>query len=44
MKGGRIRYQRTGEHHFLAFSFPNRQLYLSPVADMKLFQESLPDS
>jgi hypothetical protein len=32
MKGARIRYQQTGEFHFLTFSCYRRRAYLSPAA------------
>jgi hypothetical protein len=32
MKGKRIRYQQTGEFHFLTFSCYRRRSYLEPVA------------
>jgi putative transposase len=41
MKGQRIRYQQTGEFHFLTFSSFRRQPYLSPVAAMELFEDAL---
>jgi putative transposase len=41
MKGARIRYQQTGEFHFLTFSCYRRQPYLSPVAAMELFEDAL---
>ena len=41
MKGKRIRYQQTGEFHFLTFSCYGRQAYLSPVAAMDLFEDAL---
>src|ERR1022692_4758068 len=41
MKGERIRYQQTGEFHFLTFSCYRRRPYLSPVAAMELFEDAL---
>jgi putative transposase len=41
MKGERIRYQQTGEFHFLTFSCYRRRPYLSSVAAMKLFEDAL---
>jgi len=41
MKGERIRCQQTGEFHFLTFSCFHRRPYLSPVAAMELFEDSL---
>jgi putative transposase len=41
MKGKRIRYQQTGEFHFLTFSCYRRQAYLSAVAAMDLFEDAL---
>jgi putative transposase len=41
MKGDRIRYQHTGEFHFLTFSCYQRRPYLSTVAAMELFQDAL---
>jgi REP element-mobilizing transposase RayT len=41
MKGQRIRYQQTGEFHFLTFSSFRRQPYLSTVAAMELFEDAL---
>jgi putative transposase len=41
MKGERIRYQQTGEFHFLTFSCFRRRTYLSTVAAMKLFEDAL---
>ena len=41
MKGERIRYQQTGEFHFLTFSCFHRQPYLSPTAAMELFEDAL---
>jgi putative transposase len=41
MKGKRIRYQQTGEFHFLTFSCYRRQAYLSAVAAMELFEDAL---
>ncbi len=41
MKGARIRYQQTGEFHFLTFSCHRRRPYLAPVAAMELFEDAL---
>ncbi|MDR3726838.1 MAG: transposase [Terracidiphilus sp.] len=41
MKGERIRYQQTGEFHFLTFSCYRRRPYLSTVATMDLFEDAL---
>jgi len=41
MKGQRIRYQQTGDFHFLTFSSFRRQPYLSTVAAMELFEDAL---
>ena len=41
MKGKRIRYQQTGEFHFLTFSCYRRRPYLSTVAAMELFEDAL---
>ena len=41
MKGERIRYQQTGEFHFLTFSCYRRRPYLSAVAAMELFEDAL---
>jgi putative transposase len=41
MKGQRIRYQQTGEFHFLTFSSFQRQPYLLTVAAMELFEDAL---
>ena len=41
MKGQRIRYQQTGEFHFLTFSCYRCRRYLSPVAAMELFEDAL---
>jgi putative transposase len=41
MKGRRIRYQQTGEFHFLTFSCYRRRAYLSTVAAMELFEDAL---
>ena len=41
MKGKRIRYQQTGEYHFLTFSCFRRRSYLMPVAAMDLFEDAL---
>jgi hypothetical protein len=37
MKAKRIRYQQTGEFHFLTFSCFYRRPYLSATAAMELF-------
>ena len=41
MQGQRIRYQQTGEFHFLTFSCYRRRPYLYPVAAMELFEDAL---
>ena len=41
MKGARIRYQQTGEFHFLTFSCYRRRAYLSSAAAMDLFEDAL---
>jgi putative transposase len=41
MKGKRIRYQQTGDFHFLTFSCYRRRSYLSTVAAMELFEDAL---
>ena len=41
MKGERIRYQQTGEFHFLTFSCFRCRTYLSTVAAMDLFEDAL---
>jgi putative transposase len=41
MNGARIRYQQTGEFHFLTFSCYRRRAYLSIVAAMELFEDAL---
>jgi REP-associated tyrosine transposase len=41
MKGARIRYQQTGDFHFLTFSCYRRRDYLSTVAAMELFEDAL---
>jgi putative transposase len=41
MKGQRIRYQQTGEFHFLTFSCFQRRPYLAAVAAMELFEDAL---
>ena len=41
MKARRIRYQQTGEFHFLTFSCYRRLAYLSRVAAMELFEDAL---
>jgi putative transposase len=41
MKGQRIRYQQTGQFHFLTFSCYRRRPYLSTVAAMELFEDAL---
>jgi hypothetical protein len=41
MKGKRVRYQETGEFHFLTFSGHRRQAYLTTVAARELFEVAL---
>ena len=41
MKAQLIRYQQTGEFHFLTFSGFRRRPYLSTVAAMELFEDAL---
>jgi putative transposase len=41
MKGQRIRYQQTGEFHFLTFSCYCRRPHLSGIAAMELFEDAL---
>ena len=41
MNGKRIRYQQTGEFHFLTFSCYRRRAYLSSPAAMELFEDAL---
>jgi RHS repeat-associated protein len=41
MKATRIRYQQTGEFHFLTFSCYRRRPYLSTIAAMELFEDAL---
>src|SRR6185437_13424225 len=41
MKGRRIRYQQTGEFHFLTFSCYRRRAYLSASTVMELFEDAL---
>ena len=41
MKGQRIRYQQSGQFHFLTFSCYRRRPYLSTVAAMELFEDAL---
>jgi hypothetical protein len=41
MKGERIRYQQTGEFHFLTFGCFRRRAYLSTGAAMELFEDAL---
>jgi putative transposase len=41
MRGKRIRYQQTGEFHFLTFSCYRRRAYLLAVAAMELFEDAL---
>jgi putative transposase len=41
MKGKRIRYQQTGEFHFLTFSCYLRRPYLEAVTAKKLFEDAL---
>ncbi|MGB6194243.1 MAG: transposase [Terracidiphilus sp.] len=41
MPGKRIRYQQTGDFHFLTFSCHRRQAYFSQIAAMELFEDAL---
>jgi hypothetical protein len=41
MKGARIRYQQTGEFHFLTFSCYRRRSYFESAAAMDLFEDAL---
>jgi len=41
MKGKRIRYQQTGQFHFLTFSCYRRRPYLSAPVAMELFEDAL---
>lgn len=41
MKGQRIRYQQTGEFHFLTFSCYHRQAYFSTVGAKERFEDAL---
>ena len=41
MKASRVRYQQTGEFHFLTFSCYRRLAFLSRVAAMELFEDAL---
>jgi len=41
MKGARIRYQQTGEFHFLTFSCYRRRTYLKAAAARDLFEDAL---
>ena len=41
MKGKRIRYQKTGQFHFLTFSCYRRRPFLSTVSAMELFEDAL---
>ena len=41
MQGERIRYQQTGDFHFLTFSCFRRRPYLATVASMELFEDAL---
>jgi putative transposase len=41
MKGRRIRYQQTGEFHFLTFSCYRREAYLSRAESADLFEDAL---
>ena len=41
MEGQRVRYQQTGEFHFLTFSCYRRQAHLSAPAAMDLFEDAL---
>jgi hypothetical protein len=44
MKGERIRYQQTGEFHFLTFSCFHPRPYLFPVAAMEPFEDALEEA
>jgi putative transposase len=41
MKGERIRYQQTGEFHFLTFSCDQRRAYLLSDSAIELFEDAL---
>lgn len=41
MKGRRIRYQQTGQFHFVTFSCYHRRAYLSAARAMDLFEDAL---
>jgi putative transposase len=41
MRGERVRYQQSGQFHFLTFSCYRRRPYLATVAAMELFEEAL---
>ena len=41
MSGERVRYQQTGEFHFLTFRCYHRRAYLSPAATKELFEDAL---
>jgi len=41
MKSKRIRYQQTGDFHFLTFSCHHRRPYLSAIPAMELFEDAL---
>ena len=41
MQGKRIRYQQTGEFHFLTLSCYRRRAYLPAVSAMELFEDAL---
>jgi putative transposase len=41
MKGERIRYQQTGQYHFLTWSCYRRQPFLSTVEERELFEDAL---
>ena len=41
MKGERIRYQQTGEFHFLTFSCYRRRAYFESATAMDLFEDAL---
>jgi putative transposase len=41
MRGARIRYQHTGDFHFVTFSCYRRSPYLSTVGAMELFEDAL---
>ena len=41
MQGERLRYQQTGDFHFLTFSCYRRRVYLAAEAPMNLFEDAL---